>query len=277
MSRIYNADGRKIADVDRNGAVASIGIEYGRAHDASYYICRIPRYDINGNRIFPRVALTSADKTLSGAKVSTLTFAKREDVIFTINAGLFQMDTAQLTPHGQTIIDGMSVTNLLDRDSFNASVSDAECYPLCVDADGNLSSPYAQGVDTADMIADGVKYAVTGWGQLIENYAAVTEDKFSDLYTYTTKAPIQVIGQYQNGDYMIFTCDGVRGSAENEAGMTYAQTAEILLSKGVKYAYVLDGGGSTETVIGKRQINPIYEGVEGRKVPTVICFDIAVS
>jgi len=56
--------------------------------------------------------------------------------------------------------------------------------------------------------------------------------------------------------------------------MTYDQLADLLIAKGVKFAYSLDGGGSAETVIGNRQINPIFEGVSGRKVPTVIYFEV---
>ena len=57
--------------------------------------------------------------------------------------------------------------------------------------------------------------------------------------------------------------------------MSYDTLAELLISKGVKFAYALDGGGSAETVIGSRQINPIFEETAGRAVPTVIYFDIA--
>ena len=42
---------------------------------------------------------------------------------------------------------------------------------------------------------------------------------------------------------------------------------------GLKFAFALDGGGSTETVIGETQINTIYEGTYGRKVPTYIIFN----
>lgn len=56
--------------------------------------------------------------------------------------------------------------------------------------------------------------------------------------------------------------------------MTYDTLADLLISKGVKFAYSLDGGGSAETVIGNRQINPIYENAEGRPVPTVLYFTL---
>ena len=82
----------------------------------------------------------------------------------------------------------------------------------------------------------------------------------------------QSIGQYQNGDYCVCTVDMTRGSVQNEAGLSYEELAQIFIDKGVKFAYSLDGGGSAETVLGKRQLNPIYEGYTGRQVPSVIQF-----
>jgi exopolysaccharide biosynthesis protein len=127
-------------------------------------------------------------------------------------------------------------------------------------------------VDTAKMIADGVKYAVTGWGKVIDNFAPCSDTVENEIVHSETYIR-QVIGQFQNGDYMVCTVDKSRGNVLNEAGLTYADLAQLLVDKGVKFAYSLDGGGSAETVIGKRQLNPIYEGTVGRSVPTVITFE----
>ena len=273
MARLYDAQGNLMIWEANAEALTSINVEYGRHEGASYYLVRIPQYTTGGKKITPKVAMTSADGSLEGNKVSALEFAKREHAIFTINGGVFNINTTYLHPHGQTIVDGVSVTNELNPDSFSSPISNAECYPLCIDADGNLSSPYAQGVDTADMIADGVVHAVTGWGQLIDNYSATDESKYNEIVHADKLIPCQVIGQYQNGDYCVLTVDGVRGSVQNESGLTDKQARDLLIAKGVKFAYLLDGGGSTETVIGNRQINPIYTGNSGRAIPTVIYFD----
>lgn len=256
--------------IEKLNAIASISVEYGRYEGASYYLARIPRYTIDGRRIKPKVAITSEDGSVDGAKVSALTFAKRENAIFTINGGLFNTSTKQ--PQGQTIIDGVSVTNTPMTDDMGTAISDDECYPLCINTDGDLSAPYERNVDTADMLADRIIYAVTAWGQFIENYAKSNSSKYNEI-VHPGKYVRQVIGQYQNGDYFVCTVDGIKGViTENEAGMTYDVLADLLISKGAKFAYSLDGGGSAETVIGNRQINPIFEGNEGRKVPTVLYF-----
>lgn len=270
MTKLYDKNGNDI--LKTLNAIASISVEYGRKNGASYYLVRIPKRTIDGKRLTPKVAITSADGSVTGSKVSALTFAKRENTVFTLNAGLF--NTGTLQPQGQTIIDGVSVTNTPMTDDMGTAIADDECYPLCIDADGNLSAPYERSIDTATMIADGVKYAVTAWGQFIENYALADSSKFDEI-VHSGAYVRQSIGQFQNGDYFVCTCDAVKGSiTTNEAGLTYADLAELLISKGVKFAYSLDGGGSAETVIGNRQINPIFEGAAGRSVPTVIYFDV---
>lgn len=270
MMDFYNGLGAVVSQ--KANALASIHIEYGRANGADYYLIRIPKYTVDGSRFKPKVAITSADGAVSGSKISALNYAKRENTVFTMNAGLF--NTSTLRPQGQTIIEGRSMTNSPMTDDMGSPISDDECYPLCIDGAGDLSAPYERSVDTAKMIADGVKYAVTGWGQFIENFAKCDSSKYNEIVHAGTYIR-QCIGQFDNGDYFVCTVNkGRNGIASNDEGMTYDQLANLLISKGVKFAYSLDGGGSCETVIGQRQINPIYEGTAGRAVPTVIYFDV---
>ena len=270
MTEFYNGRGGLVSG--KINALAGISIEYGREAGADYYMVRIPRYSIDGRRLKPRVALTSADGSVTGSKISALNYARREMPVFTMNAGLF--NTSTTVPQGQTIIGGVSMTNSPMVDDMGSPISDDECYPLCIDKNGDLSAPYERGVDTADMIADGVDYAVTGWGQLIENFARCDSSKYHEIVHAGTYIR-QCIGQFDNGDYFVCTVNkGRNGIAMNDAGLTYDQLASLLISKGVKFAYSLDGGGSCETVIGLRQINPVYEGSAGRAVPTVIRFDV---
>lgn len=268
-----NGDTSTSSDIERLNAIMSISVSYERANGSSYYLLRIPKYTVSGKRLSPKVAITSLDGSVTGNKYSALDFARRENTILTINAGLFNMTTMQ--PQGQTVINGVSMTNTPMTDDMGAAIADDECYPLCIDSKGNLSAPYERSVDTSTMIADGVKYAVTAWGQFVENYAIADSSKFTEQ-VHQGACVRQCIGQYQNGDYFVLSCDAVKGSIiANEAGMTYQTLADILIAKGAKFAYSLDGGGSCETVLGDRQVNPIFEKETGRAVPTVIYFDLA--
>lgn len=252
--------------------VESINVEYGRCDGATYNFVRIPKTSNNGNTIKPVIALTSSDGSLNGTKCSALTFSKNNNLQFTINAGLF--DTSAMIPVGQTIIDGVSITNTPMADDNGTPISATECYPLCIDANGNLSAPYTRSVDTATMIADGVKYAITGWGKLVDNFEITQSEIDAEIVHKSKNYSRQCIGQFENGDYCVLTAwvGGYNTNYQNEAGLTYEECAQILVDHGVKFAYSLDGGGSAETVIKRRQINPIYEGKNGRSVPSVIYF-----
>lgn len=258
--------------VMKETVISSITVEYGRLYGASYVYCRIPKVLNDGRTVTPKLKLTSADGSLDGAKRSTLEYARANDTVFVLNAGLFDMSTNK--PIGQTIIDGVSIVNIPHPQGANGEIiSDTECYPLCIDVDGNLSAPYDKNVDTAVMIKDGVIQAVSGWGMLVDNFEITQADIDAEI-VHPGKYIRQSIGQYQNGDYAVCTVDMTRGPVSNEAGLTYEALAQIFIDHGVKFAYSLDGGGSAQTVIGKRQLNPIYEGTTGRRVPTVISFEV---
>ena len=253
----------------KNDAINSILIEYGRVKNASYVFVRIPRTLNNGKKIIPKVALTSTDGSLTGTKCSALNYARNNDSIFVVNAGLFNMQ--KIIPVGQLIIDGVSLINTPMTDDNGVPISDTECYPLAIDRDYNLTT-YPRNVDTSTMLNDGIKYAVTAWGKLVDNFEICTDDINAEIVHKDKKYIRQSIGQFQNGDYCICSVDMTRGNVVNESGLYYEELAQIFIDKGVKFAYSLDGGGSTETVIGKRQLNPFYEGSSGRAVPTVIEF-----
>ena len=256
--------------IKKNAAIGSISVEHGRINGASYVFVRIPKTLNDGSRLVPKVALTSRDGSLSGAKRSTLNYARDQDTIFTLNAGLFNVKTVE--PVGQLIIDGVSLINTPMTSDNGVPIHPDECYPLAIDGNGNLKT-YPRNADTAAMIADGVKYAVTAWGKLVDNFKITTKDIDNEI-VHPGKYIRQSIGQYQNGDYCVCSVDMTRGPVTNEAGLSYEELAQLFVDRGVKFAYSLDGGGSAETVIGKRQLNPIYEGSAGRAVPTVITFEI---
>ena len=257
----------------RTDLMNSITVEFNRTEGASYQLVRIPMTTNDGRKVLPIVRLTSGDGSLNGAKCSTLTYARREKTAFAMNAGLF--DVTNAVPLGQTIIDGVSIVNEKHPQGANGeTISETECYPLCIDANGWLSAPYPNTVDTATMIADGVKQATTGWIKIVENYE-IMEDEIATEIVHPIPYVQNVLGQFDNGDYIVCSVSnkGYGNSAPNDNGLTYTQVAQILVDKGVKFAYALDGGGSAQTVLGMRHINPIYEGTAGRAIPSVIVFE----
>ena len=259
------------ADIKAN-ILNSVNVEYNRKYGASYVFVRIPKVTSFNKKLVPKIRLTSENGAVNGAKRSALSYSIANSSIVVINAGLF--NTKTMTPQGQTIIDGKSITNLIMQDDMGSPIHEKECYPLCIDSNGDLSAPYYRTeADTAKLIAAGVVQCVTGWGKIIDNFQPCA-DMVENEIVHQGKYIRQSIGQFQNGDYFVCTVDMSRGTIQNEAGISYADMAQLLVDKGVKFAYSLDGGGSAETVIGTKQISPIYEGSSGRSVPTVITFEI---
>ena len=60
----------------------------------------------------------------------------------------------------------------------------------------------------------------------------------------------------------------------SEIGRSFEELRELLYKMNVKIAYNLDGGSSTQTVFHKTALTPVYREETGRKIPTVITFEI---
>ena len=62
LTEEQKAQARKNIGISDNlAAISSISIEYGRYEGASYYIARIPKYTVDGKRLYLKVAITSED------------------------------------------------------------------------------------------------------------------------------------------------------------------------------------------------------------------------
>jgi hypothetical protein len=80
----------------------------------------------------------------------------------------------------------------------------------------------------------------------------IESEGFSSLIL-TLRHPRSVIGLTGEGQWFFFVGDGRDGM--HSAGFTLQEVAAILKTKGVAYALNLDGGGSTQMMIGDRIFN----------------------
>ena len=238
-----------------------VTVSYHRdvASNTSYILTRIGNKAPDGRTIKASVRITPT--TISATnKISALSYSATHDHLVIINAGIFYNNLAEGTiiSKGEILLDGV--------------ISDFPAqYTLGIKTDGTLLS-YEDSVTAETILADGCSNAVTGFVPIIDNYE-ILSDTIINICPHATEAhPRQVIAQMYNGDYLIFTCEG---RVTGETGMTLADCARILKAINVRFAYNLDGGGSTETIQYKRQINNIIEPPKGRPVPTVITFDVA--
>lgn len=229
---------------------------YDEPTGAYYTVVRVYRDRLDGTKQYPFVYAPNG--TGSGDS-STYDMAIYYGWLMALNAGIF--NTSDITPLGMLIQNG---TVLQAADTTKTYKS------LTIDNQGNLS--YAEPSENAsDLVSSGIISAVCGFAPIIIDYNPVEETDYPDSNNWTISAQRQIIGQFGNGDYAIVTCEG--RSYHNSDGWTIPEAQAICQQLGLKFAYNLDGGGSTETVLGQKQINTIYENTTGRKVPTYIVFN----
>ena len=234
-----------------------IDYEYDADTGANYTIIRVYKNRVDGKKQYPFVYAPNGAN--AGTK-STLDLVNGEGWLLAINAGVFNTSTKK--PDGMLIQNGEVVQGTI-------SVTHSECKPLTINNSGDLG--YLEANVTGDMVASTIVSAVCGFMPIIVDYAVVPSSEWNSVSHYTENAQRQIIGQFGNGDYAILTCEG-RGY-DNSDGWTIAEAQKICQKHGLKFAYNLDGGGSTETMLGFKHLNTIYENTTGRIVPTFIVFN----
>ena len=248
---LYNYQGQiknQQASFDDN---VSISYAFDSLSHTNYTVFRINRKRIDGTIQFPFVRHVSPRKT-------PIELAIAENWVYVINGG---------TGTGLVIEN----STVIQDDSLPVEVG---AIPLSIDKDGNLGYLEADTRGKGQSYVDqGIVSAFHGFFPLIVNYedfAYPTDIPGTEAETWQ-HAQRQIIGQFGNGDYLFIVSEG--RNFDNSVGFTMSDVQRICKTLGVKFAYNLDGGGSTQTVIGKRVVNSIYEGTSGRLRGTFIVFN----
>jgi exopolysaccharide biosynthesis protein len=256
MKNIYDYQGNLISDNRLKDFIDNIDVDYAfdSESNANYTVVRIYKKKLDGSYQFPFVY---APNGANGGTVSTLDMMVRDGFAFGINAGVFNVNNKK--PDGIVIQNGASIQN-------TPATIHSGALPLTIDSSGTLGFASAD-ASTSTLIANGIVSAVCGFTPIIVDYepygGADTDER--------ENAQRQIIGQFGNGDYAVITCEG--RNYDHSDGWTLAEAVVICKKIGLKFAYNLDGGGSTETVLSSKQINTIYENTTGRIVPTFIVFN----
>lgn len=256
--KIYDYQGKELNKAD--SFIDNIDIDYAfdSNTDANYTVIRIYKHKIDGTMQYPFVY---APNGAGAGNKSTLDMTMQDGWMLAINSGIF--NTSTIKPDGIVIQNGVVIQN-------SASATHSQCKPLTIDNNGDLS--YAEyNADANTLVANGIVSAVCGFMPIIIDYDAVPQSEWNNVSHYTENVQRQIIGQFGNGDYAIVTCEG-RGY-NNSDGWTIAEAQVVCQKLGLKFAYNLDGGGSTETMLELKPINTIYENITGRIVPTFIVFN----
>lgn len=227
---------------------------YDSTADTRYTILRVFKQKVDGTLQYPFVRKANSDGTSRNA--IELRCIEGWNLIF--NAGVGE---------GLVIQNSVVITD-------QTPVVHAGAMPLTINANGDLSFTDTDTTGKGEqLVSQGIVSAVCGFFPIIDNY---------DRYNYPTDIPgtdteqwihaqRQVIGQYSNGDYAIITGEG-RGFADS-VGFSIPDVQELCLRLGLKFAYNLDGGGSTQTLLDNKSVNTIYENETGRRMPVYLVFN----
>lgn len=211
---------------------------YDNTSSTTYYITEIPYQNEDGTKNIFHIGTGNDNVTTLTDTESTIDFARRKLASVCINGGLFQRSTQTYKPHGVLIKD-----NVVLQDELS-TLSDT--YILGIKEDGSFQVFDATTTNAQTVLNGGCVNALVGYGTLIQGGISI-------INTSDTVNPRQVLGRKTNGDYLIFTCEG---RTSTDLGMTISDVQRILQSYGnVDFAFELDGGGSTSTVINLQKIN----------------------
>ncbi len=230
-------------------------------YDSDYLLIKIKKELSENEKIMPRVRVINQeiDKSL-------FDYMNSDEVLFAINGGIFNTGTCEaecLLVSNNKIYKDQKET-YIHTDIKDGGEKRDELFILGITYNGDLKI-YDSSYSAEDIINDGCVDAVMGFVPLIRDYKEVNYDNVCS-YISMDKHPRQVIGQLDNGDFIVITV--------LKPGMKLEEVREILKELNVKNAYNLDGGSSTQTVYYKDSLIPFYRGETGRNIPSIITFEV---
>lgn len=243
---------------------------------AFYTVLLVPMTNDAGEKQYPFVIWPNYP---NGGIQSTLQMNRAKKYLVAVNAGRFANPygagvTLTGLPLG-TVIQNSIVLQQGASGNYHAN----QDMVLTIDNNGKLG--YADPLASAsELVSSGIVSAVTGFIPILSEYENIEDvvENTPEWISYLDReddSQHQIIGQYDNGDYAIITTEGRNYQGGN--WFTVRQAQSLCRRLGLKNAFMLDGGGSTETVVGSRQLNPFYDNTLGRVVPTYIVFNGTTS
>ena len=212
-----------------------------------YHVTLIPHQDKDGEVI--KLKRGISQDTAESAR----TYSNNKNLTFVANASVFDTTTKEIL--GIQIQDGEIINSTIHKTNYTLGIKD----------DGTLVS-YPSNVTAENIVNDGVKLALTAFFPIIENGVKVSEEIYNSIPNTLEKNPRQVIAQKDNKDILFITVEGRNGQS---VGMDYEDLFRICTELGVSFAYSLDGGGSTQSVLRGRLLNNVIDenGTKERDVP----------
>ncbi|NKD48172.1 phosphodiester glycosidase family protein [Mammaliicoccus sciuri] len=221
----------------------------GRKFDTTYYITHIPHLDSQGNIIKLKRGLYGNNPN-KPAHMTPSEFARKTKATFVSNASTGS--GSQLKMHGQQLYEGQ-ILDSVKGDEYPA-LNDR--WTLAIGDDNTLTS-FPPDVQASEIRNKGYNNTVSGFGPIISDGKIIVKDGDYSPNTIVSH-PRQVIAQLPNKDLIFFSCDGRENNTHTmvEKGMTLQEVAQTLLDHyDIQFAYNMDGGGSTASVVRSHKLN----------------------
>ena len=211
-----------------------------------YHVVDIPHMDKDGN-------LIKLKKEIPNEPTTARKLSNKHQHSVVINSSVF--NTNNLVPSGVQIQDGEIIEDKISGTLRTLGIKD-----------DNTLVDFASDVPAQEILDQGIKNTVTGFYPILDGeekpYTTI-ENASSNV---NEQHPRQIIAQKPNKDLMFITVEGRNATS---AGMTYDQMYDLCKLLGASYAYCLDGGGSTQTVVRGNLLNRQTDnnGMSERIVP----------
>lgn len=207
--------------------------------ETTYKLMKIPKYDDNGDII--KIKVTD-DRDFSGKEYPT-EVARMKQATGVINA----------SPSSGSNADKSKTTMMKDGDVRRKDTHmENYNYIIAWDDENNFRS-YPSATSSGTIKSEGYTNAIPAFLPLIKD-GEDTSDRsaMDDLSNTTDPHPRTVIAQDGKGDTYFFVSNG---RLMGEYGMKTKDVVRVLLSHGMTWAHMLDGGGSTTMVNYGQVIN----------------------
>ncbi len=173
--------------------------------------------------------------TYGGTRETTQSAVTSNGGIIGVNGSAFDYATGKPSPLGMCIKNGIIYGDYMTSYSV-----------MAVKNNGTIYTP-AQGLMGADLLKAGVKDTYN-FGPIILN-----NGKIQPAWAETNKYyPRTAVGMVKPNDYVLLVTD-----TGSYTGLNHWDMANIFLSYGCKYAYNLDGGGSSTLCFNGKVINKL--------------------
>ena len=221
----------------------------GRKFDTTYKIVHIPHRDSEGNIIKLRKGISGSNPNKPD-HITARHFAKQTGATFVANASTGS--GSQLKLHGQQIYNGQILDSVKGDEYSEINLR----WTLAM-ADDNTLTAFPQNITAQEIKDKGYNNTWSGFGPMIMEGKVVYKDGDYNINSESSH-PRTAIAQLPNKDILIFTCDGrVKSQGVYQKGMTLPEVTETLYDHygDIQFAYNLDGGGSTSSVLRSRVLN----------------------